>query len=220
MRYQKIFSENRSRSSLSDGGKKIKCPDTLWLVRKIIDSKECREESEFFPGDDLFTPIERKTGIPVGNLTSQFFANLYLNGFDHFIKEELRQRYYIRYCDDFVLFGNSKAKLNDARIMIIDYLAALRLKMHENKSRVYRTAGGVDFLGYRIFPDHMAVRKSNVKKFRRKIVRLASDYRENRADLKTINASIQSWIGHVKHADSYRLREEVFSKAVFQRQQV
>ncbi len=195
--------------------KKIKCPDTLWLVKKIIRSKESNCEIEYFPGDDLFTPLKRRKGIPIGNLTSQFFANLYLNDFDHFVKEELTARYYIRYCDDFVIFGNSKRWLNQMKSEIISYLGTLRLRLHENKSRIYRTSEGVDFLGYRIFPNRMLVRKSIVKRYRKRLRKMVSDYKNGKIDLAGVNNSIQSWIGHVGHADSYILRKEMFSNVVF-----
>lgn len=194
--------------------KRIKCRDTLWLVKKIIGSRESNKEIEYFPGDDLFSPLKRNKGIPIGNLTSQFFANLYLNDFDHFVKEDLKAGFYIRYCDDFVLFGNSKSRLNHLKSEITAYLETLRLRLHGNKSRIYRTSDGVDFLGYRIFPDHMRVRKSIVKRYRKRLRKMVSGYREGKIDLAGINRSIQSWIGHVGHADSYHLRKEVFSQVV------
>lgn len=197
--------------------RKIKCKDTLWLIKRIIDSRQCEGDLEYFPGDDLFTPVTRPKGIPIGNLTSQFFANLYLNDFDHFIKEELKVDCYIRYCDDFVIFGDSKNRLGRLKADIMEYLSGLRLKLHENKSRIFRVADGVDFLGYRIFPDHMRVRKSVVKHYRRKLKNMGLAYNKGKMDLPEINRSIQSWIGHVKHADSYGLRSELFANTVFRR---
>ncbi len=153
----------------------------------------------------------------IGNLTSQFFANLYLNDFDHFVKQTLGCRYYVRYCDDFVVFGNDKDKLKDTKQGISEYLATLRLRLHPNKSRIFRTQDGVDFLGYRIYADFMRVRKSNVKRFRKRLRLLVRLYKEGRISLQEVQCSIRSWIGHVKHADSYGLREEILSSAVFQR---
>ena len=198
---------------------KLKCKNTLWFVTKIIDSRQSSKDLTYFEGDDLFTPLYRKKGIPIGNLTSQFFANLYLNDFDHFVKEELAARFYIRYCDDFVIFGNSKIRLNRMKFRIKNYLKTLRLRLHVNKSRIFRTTDGVDFLGYRIFPDYVRVRKSVVKRYRRKLKKMAVDYKNGNVKLSRINNSVQSWIGHVKHADSYQLRKELlwntkFSKAI------
>ncbi len=194
---------------------KIKCRDTLWLVKKIIDSRHSEPEIEYFAGDNLFTPVTRNKGIPIGNLTSQFFSNLYLNDFDHFVKEDLKAGAYIRYCDDFVVFGNSKQWLNRVKADMGEYLGSLRLSLHKNKSRVFRVSDGVDFLGYRIFPDHMLVRKNVVKRYRRKLGEMAQDYQEGKIGLPEVNRSIQSWIGHVRHADSYRIRAELFSNVVF-----
>ncbi len=198
--------------------KKIKCKNTLWLIKQIIDSRQSSIRTiEYFEGDDLFTPLYRRKGLPMGNLTSQFFANLYLNDFDHFVKEELTARFYIRYCDDFVIFGNSRAWLNQIKCDIKKHLITLRLRLHDNKSRIFRTTDGVDFLGYRIYPNYMRVRKSIVKRYRRKLKNMAEQYKHRNIKIPEINNSIQSWIGHVKHADSYQLRKEVFRKTVFTR---
>ncbi len=89
--------------------KKIKCVDTLWLIEKIIDcSNEQETVLDYFAEDNLLTPLERKKGLPIGNLTSQFFANIYLNGLDHYLKENVKARKYLRYVDDFALFSNDK----------------------------------------------------------------------------------------------------------------
>lgn len=212
---RKYFENVDQEILLNKVKKKIKCKNTLWLVKQIIDSRQSNIGIEYFDGDDLFTPLYRKKGIPMGNLTSQFFANLYLNDFDHFIKEELAARFYIRYCDDFVIFGNSRVWLNRIKLEIKKRLITLRLHLHENKSRVFRTTDGVDFLGYRIYPNHTRVRKSIVKKYRRKLRNMAEEYKNGNIRIPEINNSIQSWIGHVKHADCYQLRKEIFRSTVF-----
>ncbi len=212
---RKYFENVDQEILLNKVKKKIKCKNTLWLVKKIIDSRQSNIGIEYFDGDELFTPLYRKKGLPMGNLTSQFFANLYLNDFDHFVKEELSARFYIRYCDDFVIFGNSRVWLNRIKLEIKKRLLTLRLRLHENKSRVFRTTDGVDFLGYRIYPDYVRVRKSIVKRYRRKLRQMAEEYKSRNIGIPEINNSIQSWIGHVKHADSYQLRKEIFRNTVF-----
>ncbi len=191
--------------------KNIKCNDTLWLVRQIINSKKSDNTIDLFPGDDLLTLVTRTTGIPIGNLTSQFFANLYLNDFDHFIKEQIGAKYYIRYCDDFVIMDNSKKTLNNIKPEIINYLSGLRLLLNPKKSRTYRLDDGVDFLGYRIFPDYSLVRKSIVKKYRRKTEKMRLQLLNGSGLPEKVNCSIQSWIGHVKHANSHKLINELFT---------
>jgi Reverse transcriptase (RNA-dependent DNA polymerase). len=89
----------------------VKDKDILWLIKVILDSGREPEDQfgiSYFSGDDLFTPLERKRGLPIGNLTSQLFANVYLDGFDHYVKEKLQCGCYIRYMDDMVVFDNSK----------------------------------------------------------------------------------------------------------------
>lgn len=103
--------------------RKVKCRDTLWLIDTIVDHSNKQEPAAFyFPGDDLFTPSERRRGLPIGNLTSQFFANVYLNGFDHFVKEKLSVARYVRYVDDFALFSDDREFLAEARRAIEDHL--------------------------------------------------------------------------------------------------
>jgi retron-type reverse transcriptase len=103
--------------------RKLKCSDTLWLLDTIIDHSNPQEPVlEYFPGDTLLTPLQRRHGLPIGNLTSQFLANLYLNGFDHFVKEQIKARKYLRYVDDFALFSDDREFLAAARSAIEEYL--------------------------------------------------------------------------------------------------
>lgn len=199
--------------------RKIKCPGTLWLIRLIIDGSNPQEEIvQYFPGDDLFEPFRRRRGIPIGNLTSQFFANLYLNDFDHFVKESLRCRHYLRYVDDITVFGDDKAWLWDMKRRMEDFLDCERLSLHENKTFVIPVAEGVDHLGYRVFPDHRRLRKDNGYRFARKLRRMRLLYGEGRATLKEIDASVQSWIGHARHADTWGLRRRILEEVSFSRQ--
>lgn len=196
--------------------RKIRCGRTRWLIEQVINSHEDLDEGMYFPGDQLLTIFERKRGIPIGNLTSQFFANVYLDSFDHYVREELRMPY-IRYVDDFVVFSNSAQQLQGTKTAIKTYLAGLRLRLHANKSRVYRVTDGVRFLGYRVFPDHRLLDKQNVLRMRRKLNKLSQRYSDDEIALSSIHQSIQSWIGHAAHADTWHLRKRVFSNVVFQR---
>lgn len=120
--------------------RRIKCPETLWLIDTIIDgSNEQDPVMDYFPGDTLLTPIQRRKGLPIGNLTSQFFANIYLNEFDHFVTEQLKVSKYLRYVDDFALFADDKQFLADARGAIEDYLAHLRLKIHPSLQQMQQS---------------------------------------------------------------------------------
>ena len=196
---------------------KIKCRRTMDLIKTIVRSRVDNSIVHYFPDDDLFTPHQRSRGLPIGNLTSQFFGNLYLNGFDHFVKEELRCRHYIRYVDDFVVFGNNSQELQGMRDCMDAYLSRLRLRLHPGKCRVYRTAEGVKFLGFRIFPTHRLLDKGNALRMRRKLKQWQTMYAEGCIDSEYIHPRIQSWVAHACHGNTYLLRKRVFENAVFKR---
>jgi retron-type reverse transcriptase len=199
--------------------RKIKCPDTLWLLDTIIDHSNPQEDTgfDYFPGDDLFSVLRRK-GIPIGNLTSQHFANIYLNRFDHFVKEKLGCGAYLRYVDDFALFSDSRTELTAWRCRIERQLEILRLRIHPIKSQIVETRKGASFVGFRILPDRVRVVRKSVRRARSRFRSLESDYAGGRIGLAQVKASILSWIAHVSHADSHRLREKMLSPLVFQRQ--
>lgn len=198
--------------------KKIKCPRTLWLIDLIIDSSNPQEETNsYFHGDDLFTPCKRRKGIPIGNLTSQIFANYFLSEADHFIKGKFPEFGYLRYMDDLTLFWHEKEPLWEVLENIQIFLLRDRLLLKPEKSMAYPVEKGVDYLGYKIFPGHRKVRYENVIRYRRRLKEMQGKYSGGKIGLKDINASVQSWIGHVKHADSWRLRESLFHSISFQR---
>ena len=198
--------------------RKIKCPDTLWLIDNIIDSSNPQEPSiEYFPGDSLLTPLERRRGLPIGNLTSQFFANIYLNGFDHFVKESLKAAKYLRYVDDFALFSDDKAYLADARCAIEDYLAALRLRIHPIKSQLFETHIGANFVGFRVLPDRIRVRNDNLRRARRRLSCLQWAYAHDRISFEQLTQSVQSWAAHLKHGNTAHLRRDIFDGLTFKK---
>ncbi|MEO0827440.1 MAG: RNA-directed DNA polymerase [Cyanobacteria bacterium J06635_15] len=196
--------------------RKIKCQDTLWLIDTIIDSSNPQEPViEYFPGDDLLTPLERRRGLPIGNLTSQFFANIYLNGFDHFVKESLKAPKYLRYVDDMALFSDDHHYLADARCAIEAYLATLRLKIHPIKSQLFETRYGANFVGFRVLPDRIRVRTDNLRRARYRLKRLQVAYARDRINFERLTRSVQSWAAHLKHGDTGHLREDIFNQLIF-----
>jgi retron-type reverse transcriptase len=199
--------------------RKIKCSDTLWLIDTIIgNSNEQETVINYFPGDELLTPLTRRRGLPIGNLTSQFFANIYLNGFDHFVKEQLKISKYVRYVDDFALFSDDRELLADARLAIEEYLAQLRLKIHPIKSQLFETKIGATFLGFRVFSDRIRVRNSNLHQARRRLKRLQTDYVQGRIELEKVNQSVQSWFAHLEHGDTWHLRQQIFTSLEWSRE--
>ncbi|KYC43314.1 RNA-dependent DNA polymerase [Scytonema hofmannii PCC 7110] len=196
----------------------IKCPDTLWLIDTIIDnSNEQIPAVVHFKGDDLLTPLQRRRGLPIGNLTSQFFSNVYLNGFDHFVKRELKATKYLRYVDDFALFSDDREFLADARCAIEEYLAGLRLKIHPIKSQLFETKHGATFLGFRILPDRIRVRTENLRRARRRLRKMHNDYTQGKINLEKVSQSIKSWCAHLEHGDTWQLRQKIFASLVWTR---
>ena len=192
--------------------RKIKCKNTLWLIDSIIDNSNEQPPAVFhFPGDDLLSPIDRRRGLPIGNLTSQFFANWYLNPFDQFVKNTLRVKNYVRYVDDFALFSDSREFLQDARQAIEENLATLRLKIHPVKSQLFETRHGANFLGFRVLPDRIRVRTENLRRARRRLRRLHAEYAIGKLSLKELTQSLQGWEAHLKHGDTWQLRQQIFT---------
>jgi len=180
--------------------RKIACPETLWLIDAIIDNSNVQEEHvRYFPGDDLFTPFERRRGLPIGNLTSQFFANYYLNFLDHHVKEVLKCKGYLRYVDDFVLFADSKTELWEWRLAIETYLQQFRLVLNPRRTEVYPASEGKCFLGQRVFRTHRLLPSANVRKAKRRVRAVCSmDYQAGKQRLA-------GWLGHARQADTRRL---------------
>ncbi len=199
--------------------RRIKCPDTLWLIELIIDHSNPQPAPLlYFDGDDLLSPLERVRGLPVGNLTSQFFANFYLDGFDHFVKESLRIPGYLRYVDDFALFSDDREQLVLARLAVEEYLAGLRLKIHPVKSQLFETRHGANFLGFRVLPRQIRVRTENLRRARRRLRTQQAAPARGELSLDEVSQSVRSWIAHLEHGDTWQLREKLLPDFVFARQ--
>ena len=139
-------------------------------------------------------------GMPLGNLTSQFFANIYLNELDYFLKHELKAKYYIRYVDDFVILHSSKEQLQEWKEKINLFLKEkLKLDLHKDKSKIISLAKGVDFVGFRNFYHYKLLRKRNI----RKKVELFS---KNKITYKKMTEIFQGWQAYAKWANTFGLR--------------
>ncbi len=189
--------------------------DTLWLCEQILRSGAGVLADEYdlvyFPGDDLFA-IDRPRGLPIGNLTSQFWANCFLNSFDHFVKRELRCPAYLRFVDDFALFSDAKAELWDWKQASLERLAMWRLTIHETEAQVAPTASGIPWLGFVVYPDHRRVKARNVVKFSRRLRARWAEYITGQISFAEFDASVQGWINHVRYADTWGLRDYVLGQ--------
>jgi hypothetical protein len=196
----------------------IACRDTLWLIDRVLESGEgvLREQYDqvYFPGDDLLAAL-RPRGLPIGNLTSQNWANVYLNDLDQFVKHELRCRAYLRYCDDFALFGEDKATLWAWRAEIVNFLRSLRLTIHGDRAQVYPVRTGIPWLGFRIYPTHRRLLRRNVKAFARRLRAQRDAYRAGQLSAKEMQRSLQAWIAHARHGDTYHLRRALLRQVTF-----
>lgn len=189
----------------------------LWLIDRILESGRGVLAGEYtlvhFPGDEgeapcasPFAAAERPRGLPIGNLTSQWWANCYLNPFDQFVKRELRCRAYLRYVDDFILFSDDKTQLAEWRAALIERLARYRLTIHAGPAQPRPVAEGLGFLGFRVFPTHRRLKSRVGLAYRR---RLKHWLRQGR--FEQARASVPGWINHVRYGQTFGLRQAVLA---------
>jgi len=207
---------------MTEFSRRIKDDKFLWLCETILKSGEGvlanEYEMTYFAGDDPSTgsgqglfAVNRPRGLPIGNLTSQFWANVYLNDLDHFVKRELKCEAYLRYVDDSVLFSNDKTQLADWREQIIQKTATLRITLHEECAQISPTAAGIPFLGFRIYSQYRLLKTRKAIHFRRKLSGLLEEYANGRVDFPKFDQIIQSWIHYVGYGDTWGLRRSMLS---------
>ncbi|MBL7169927.1 MAG: hypothetical protein ISS48_02835 [Candidatus Aenigmarchaeota archaeon] len=177
--------------------RKIKDEKVIWLIRRIMDNHNCK-----IPGK----------GMPIGNLTSQFFANVYLNELDYFIKHELKAKYYIRYVDDFVVLDSSEEKLEIYKEKISNFLKTLKLELHKNKSKVIPIHKGIKFLGYKTFYYYRLPKKSNSKRILYRIEDYTKMYAKGIIDKEKVFESFEGWKAYAMHGNTYKFRRKLTNK--------
>jgi RNA-directed DNA polymerase len=191
--------------------------DVLSLVDTILSSGVGVLADEYtpvlFPGDDLFA-LARPRGLPIGNLTSQFWSNVYMNALDWFVIRELRCSAYLRYVDDFALFSDSKRELWAWKRVIVDRLAAMRLTLHETETQVAPSRDGIPWLGFVVYPAYRMLKRRNAVNFTRRFERNLDLYQAGRITFAELDASVQGWVNHVRYADTWGLREHILGSRV------
>lgn len=182
-------------------------PSVNWMIERILASGQGVLADEYtmiyFPGDTLFA-ANRPRGLPIGNLTSQLWANCYMNPFDLFVKRELACSAYLRYVDDFLLFGDDKKQLWDWRTRIIKRLERFRLTIHEKNTLVRPVTDGIPFLGFIVFPEYRRLKPRKGYAYRRKLRHLLKI-----GQTEKIQHSVCGWINHVRYGDTFGLRQAV-----------
>lgn len=185
---------------------------TLSLCQTIIDSgkniHKQNADNRLFPKDDLLS-LCRPSGLPIGNLTSQFWSNCYLHPFDLFVTRELSCKGYLRYVDDFALFSNSKQQLWEWKKRIRIRLEALRLRFHEHSAQVVPVNSGIPWLGFVVYPQYRRIKQRKVIYSGRKLNHLYDKWQKGKISFAEFDASVQGWINHVRYADSWGLRKHV-----------
>ena len=184
--------------------RKIKCRDTLALIRKIV-----------FNAGDESDPDSKN--IPIGSLLSQWAANLYLNELDYYIKHKMKVKYYVRYMDDFIILGADKSLLHKYKREISTFLNE-HLKLQLNpKSDIYPADQGIDFVGYRIWPGYRLIHKKCLVRATKRFKRLSYDYKRGLVDIAHVRASVMSWLGHCGHANVMNGKTRCLESLVLQR---
>lgn len=192
--------------------RRMKDPDVIWLLEKIIRSDQMAFGLPLWTDPADCDERLYDKGIPIGNLTSQLLANIYLNELDQFCKNKLKARYYARYMDDFVILHHNKDHLNSLRYEIEIFLNN-KLKLHlNNKTCIRPISLGLEFVGYRIWPTHRKLKKKTAKKIRRRVKYLTCKHEKGEIKWEQLNASIQSYMGILKHCDSYGLQRSIFGE--------
>lgn len=192
--------------------RRIKCAPTLALCDLIIDHAPDTGESPIrhYPGDELLTPLERRRGLPIGNLTSQIWANEYLSGVDHAITRKFGGGIYLRYVDDLALFSNDRGELTEAMNFLEEGMKRVRLTLHPVKTFIAPVTSGVNWLGFRLLPDRVRVRTENLRRGKRRLREQQTEFRLGRLSKSQMDSSIQAWAAHLAHGDTWRLRGKIF----------
>ncbi len=185
------------------------------LIDQILFSGEGILADEYdmvwFPGDDLFAS-RRPRGLPIGNLTSQFWANVYLNELDQFVKRTLKVRAYLRYVDDFALFSNDKRQLWGWKAEIIGFLSQLRLTIHDLPAQPRPCGNGVTFLGFILFPDHRRLKPEKGYAFQRRLGGMVPAWKRGELSREDLRVRVNAWAEHISHGDTWNLKQAVFRR--------
>jgi RNA-directed DNA polymerase len=177
---------------LSSINRKIADARVMWLIKTSLQNHKTKN-----PGK----------GMPLGNLTSQFFANIYLNELDQFVKHKLKAKHYIRYVDDFVILHTSRKELQRYMQATDNFLKQnLALQLHPEKCKILTLNKGIGFLGFRIFYHHKLVRKKNLRTFEKRLSQMKRGYKEGIIDTEKLISKFEGWLAYVSHANTYKYR--------------
>ena len=162
------------------------------------------------------TGAPRRIGIPIGNLTSQLFANIYMNEFDQYVKHVSKIKYYARYTDDFAIISNNRTYLQKLLPELAKFLEKnLLLNIHPNKISIRKYDHGIDFLGYIILPYCRLIRKRTWRRMLRKFRAKIDAYKNGEISKESMNQGLQSYLGILSRADTLGLRDSLMNNMIF-----
>src|SRR3989338_4391988 len=207
---QKFFHSVSHQKLLQIIENKIKDNHFLWLMHEIIESFKAMPAELIEREREREREREHDCGIPIGNLTSQIFANIYLNELDQFIKQKLKIKHYFRYADDFIIAHHNEKYLKSLIPQIENFLnKELLLKLHPHKIEVRKLRQGIDFLGYVILPHHIVLRTKTKRRIRSKLSQKQISYLNGSIDYPSLYQGTQSYLGILSHCDAHDLSNDI-----------
>ena len=178
--------------------KNIRDENALKLIDSVIDSFT------------VTSGVSGSAGIPLGNVTSQLFANIYLHELDNFVKQDLKEKCYLRYCDDFIILSNNEDHLKSLIVSIREFLAKkLRLELHPKKVIIRKLTQGIDFVGYVLFEKHVLLRTRSKQRMKRRLKEVYERYLIGAVDAAPMDQMLQSYLGILSHANQHTLSQAI-----------
>jgi len=176
------------------------------LLRKNIKDDNVLKTTEMIIDSFKIKKGDRNVGIPLGNVTSQLFANIYLHELDDFMKQKLKERFYLRYCDDFIILSNNRSHLDGLIVTIRNFLAeTLQLELHPKKVIIKKLNQGIDFVGYVLFERYMLLRARTKQRMKRRLKEAYENYFIGKISAASLDQRLQSYLGILSHANQHEL---------------
>lgn len=189
---------------------KIHDGKAIRLIAKIIRSFEYGLPAYAGDSSAYGLRMTQRMGLPLGNVTSQLFANIYLNELDQFVKHNLKVKHYLRYCDDFVILGEDKRRLRELILPVSDFLRTrLNLSLHSDKIIIRKYHQGIDFLGYVVLPRYRVLRTKTKRRILKKIKAKSRDFKKKLISEKSFNQSLESYLGILTHCCGYKIGQKI-----------
>ncbi|MDZ7812183.1 MAG: RNA-directed DNA polymerase [Ideonella sp.] len=187
----------------------VPCAASREVLARIIDGSNLQEPVDlFFPGDDLLSPLARRRGLPLGNLSSQWLGNVVLDRVDHVVKDDWAVKGYVRYLDDMALFTHSREEALALQARLLPVLDALRLRLHPRKTVVQPSATPTPFLGLVLHPGgHRRLPAANVGRAAQRLADLRRAWRSGQLGEDEVRLALNGWQAHARHADTWQLRQ-------------